>query len=189
MKRIFGITGGLLLATLILATFLTHIHSSSTVNLKNTSLNHQQSNDNSKSSDKTNNSTTSNNTSSLTNQQAQLQQSEAQYQQDKALAQEYQNQANQDALNAQNSANVNSSTNWNSNTSTTNSSPQPQSWDCNSSLYTGFTGPYTINSISVDLNCNSSSGGTNELSCSGDISTMLTSQSYPYAQLQMTCST
>ncbi len=63
-----------------------------------------------------------------------------------------------------------------------------KSWGCNESLYTGFTGAYSINSINIDTYCNSESG-TNELDCSGNINTMLTSQSYPYAQLNMDCST
>lgn len=64
-----------------------------------------------------------------------------------------------------------------------------ESWGCNESLYMGFTGPYTINSININTYCSSDSGSTNELDCSGNINTMLTTQSYPYAQLNMNCST
>lgn len=58
-----------------------------------------------------------------------------------------------------------------------------QSWLCNSSLYTGFS------SVNIDVLCPSSTGGTTELSCTGNISTSLTSQNYQYAPLDMTCST
>ncbi len=63
------------------------------------------------------------------------------------------------------------------------------SWTCNSSLYTGFTGPYSLNNINLDLTCTPSfSLSMNELICTGDISTMLTTQSYPYAEINMNCS-
>ncbi len=100
MKKVFGIIGGALLSLLVISTLLTHIHSPSTVNIKDTSSHYQKSqqpNEINKNSNST--------TPSPTNQQSTLQQEEAQYQQDKALAQEYQNQANQDTLNAQNAAN------------------------------------------------------------------------------------
>ena len=58
-----------------------------------------------------------------------------------------------------------------------------QSWLCSNSLYTGFS------SINLDLLCPSSSGGTGELTCTGSISTSLTSSSYQYAPLDMTCTT
>lgn len=58
-----------------------------------------------------------------------------------------------------------------------------QSWLCNSSLYTGFS------SVNIDVLCPSSTGGTTELSCTGNISTSLTSQNYQYAPLDMTCAT
>lgn len=58
-----------------------------------------------------------------------------------------------------------------------------QSWLCSNSLYTGFS------SINLDLLCPSSSGGTGELTCTGSISTDLTSSTYQYAPLDMTCST
>ena len=58
-----------------------------------------------------------------------------------------------------------------------------QSWLCSNSLYTGFS------SINLDLLCPSSSGGTGELTCTGSISTSLTSSTYQYAPLDMTCTT
>jgi chromosome segregation ATPase len=100
MKKVFGIIGGALLSLLVISTLLTHIHSPSTVNIKDTSSHYQKSqqpNEINKNSIST--------TPSPTNQQSTLKQEEAQYQQDKALAQEYQDQANQDTLNAQNAAN------------------------------------------------------------------------------------
>lgn len=178
MKKVFGVIAVLLLIIAVVGTLLTRIHSPSTVNLKNTSSHYQQQRGSNRGTPKIN--SISSNSSSLASSNAKLQQEEAQYQQDKALAQKDLNQANQDALNAQNigqQGNI------------TSNQQQSQSWHCNDSLYTGFTGPYTINSVSINLLCPSSSDGLNDLSCNGNINTDLMTQYYQNAPINMTCST
>lgn len=92
---------------------------------------------------------------------------------------------------AQSSSQLSSSSSTNSGSSTPTQAPvvttpvptvtTSKSWLCDDSLYTGFS------SINLDLLCPSSSGGTNELTCTGSISTELTSSTYQYAPLNMTC--
>lgn len=57
-----------------------------------------------------------------------------------------------------------------------------QSWLCTDSVDMNLGG--TINAL-----CTPSDGSTNDLSCSGNINTDLVTQYYPYANLNMTCTT
>jgi hypothetical protein len=71
-------------------------------------------------------------------------------------------------------------------TVTTPSLTQPtttkQSWLCTDSVDMNLGGD--INAL-----CTPSDGSTNDLSCSGNINTDLVTQYYPYANLNMTCTT